>query len=90
MFSWHTDIKPDNILFVEHRLKKEKDDITEGENQSKLVQKESTFKLADPGFAKFVKKSQEESTEVPKQKLLGGTETYGRWLPFPGQRFLLA
>lgn len=77
MFSWHADIKPDNILFVENRLKKEKDDTTDEGDQSKLEQNESTFKLADPGFAKFVKKPQEESTEVPKQLLSGGTETYG-------------
>ena len=82
MFRWHTDIKPDNILFVENRLKKKKDDTTEAGDQSKLVQNESTFKLADPGFAKFVKKPQEESTKDPKQHLIGGTETYGRCLPF--------
>ena len=90
MFRWHTDIKPDNILFVENRLKKEKDDTTDEGDQPKLVQKESTFKLADPGFAKFVKKSHEESIEVPKQQLSGGTETYGRWLPFSGQGRRLA
>ena len=82
MFRWHADIKPDNILFVENRLKKENNDTTEEGDQSKPVQNESTFKLADPGFAKFVKKSQEESIEVPKQHLSGGTETYGMWLPF--------
>ena len=78
MLRWHADIKPDNILFVENRLKKEKDDTTVEWDQSKLEQNESTFKLADPGFAKFVKKPQKESTEVPKQILSGGTETYGR------------
>lgn len=78
MFRWHADIKPDNILFVESRLKKEKDDTTDDGDQSKLEQNESTFKLADPGFAKFVKKPQKASTEVPKQLLSGGTETYGR------------
>ena len=78
MFRWHADIKPDNILFVETRLKKEKDDTTDEGDQSKSEPNESTFKLADPGFAKFVNKSQREPIEVPKQHLSGGTETYGR------------
>ena len=90
MFKWHADIKPDNILFVENRLKKEKDDTTEEGDQSKLVQNESTFKLADPGFAKFVKKSQDESIEIPKHNLSGGTETYGRRFLLPGQGRRLA
>ena len=78
MFRWHADIKPDNILFVEKRLKKKKDDTTKEEEQFQLAQNKSTFKLADPGFAKFVKKSQEESIEVPKQHLSSRTETYSR------------
>ena len=77
MLRWHADIKPDNILFVENRLKREKDGTTYQEDQHRLEQYESTFKLADPGFAKFVKKSQKEPTGVPKQLLSGGTETYG-------------
>ena len=51
MFRWHADIKPDNILFLENRLKKEKDDTTEEGDQSELIQSEITFKFADPGFA---------------------------------------
>ena len=78
MFRWHADIKPDNILLVENRLKKQKDDTTDKEDQHKLEQNETTFKLADPGFAKFVKKSKKKPTDVPKQLLFGGTETYGR------------
>ena len=78
---WHADIKPSNILFVENRLKKKKDDTTEEGGKSRLVQNEGTFKLADPGFAKFINKSEEASIEVPKELLSGGTETYGRWLP---------
>ena len=78
MFRWHADIKPDNILFVENRLKKEKEDTTEEGDQSELIQSESTFKLADPGFARFVKKSEAESIQIPKKYLWGGTETYGR------------
>ena len=77
MSRWHADIKPDNILFVENRLKIEKDNTTDEGDQSEFKQNEGTFKLADPGFAKFVKKPQKESIEVPKQRLSGGTETYG-------------
>ena len=51
MFRWHADIKPDNILFLENRLKKEKDDTTEEGDQSELIQSEISFKFADPGFA---------------------------------------
>ena len=72
---WHTDIKPDNILFVEDRLKV--DHPSDVEDLSKLEKNENKFKLADPGFAKFVKKSPKEPRDVPKQYLEGGTETYG-------------
>lgn len=76
-YGWHADIKPDNILFVENRLKKVEAYTTLERDQSELEQNESSFRLADPGFAKFVKKPQKESTQVPKQRLSGGTETYG-------------
>lgn len=35
------------------------------------------FKLADPGFVKFVKKTDKDPAEV----LPGGTETFGWFLP---------
>jgi hypothetical protein len=34
------------------------------------------FKLADPGFAHFVKKE----NEMPMGEIIGGTETYGGFL----------
>ena len=83
MLRWHTDIKPDNILYVESRLKRGEDGTTYQDGQKNLGLNESTFKLADPGFAKFVKKSQKEPTDVPKQRLSGGTETYGECFLFP-------
>ena len=75
---WHADIKPDNILLVEDRLKSGKDNTKENEHAKD--QNEITFKLADPGFAKFIDKSQANPAGVPKENLLGGTETYGRSL----------
>ena len=74
--SWHTDIKPDNILFVEDRLTL--DGHLGKEGSSKLEEGQNKFKLADPGFAKFVEKSLKVSSNVPRQYLHGGTETYGR------------
>jgi serine/threonine protein kinase len=50
-YSWHADIKPDNILIVQGK-----------------------FKLADPGFVKFVK----STGGTPRELLPGGTESYGR------------
>jgi hypothetical protein len=38
---------------------------------------EGKFKLADPGFAKFVKTTDKDDKD-PKQIVLGGTETYGK------------
>jgi hypothetical protein len=35
------------------------------------------FKLADPGFAKFVKSTGKDG-KAPKQMLVGGTRTYGK------------
>lgn len=46
---------------------------------SKLKKDQNKFKLADPGFAKFVKKSPKEPYGVPRQLLQGGTETYGMY-----------
>ena len=73
--SWHTDIKPDNILWVEDRLKL--DSPLDEVDPSKLEEDQNKFKLADPGFAKFVKKSPKGSSGVPRQHLQGGTFTYG-------------
>jgi hypothetical protein len=41
-------------------------------NPDNILLVDGKFKLADPGFAKFVKKTDEDPTEI----LLGGTETY--------------
>ena len=57
---WHADIKPDNILIIEE------EDST-GNTRER-------FKLADPGFAKFVAKT----CQNRKVMLTGGTETYGK------------
>ena len=80
---WHTDIKPDNILYVEERLNVE--GAANGYNQPKSANEEKAFKLADPGFAKFVRKPQHESQAIPKQVLEGGTETYGECSASSGQ-----
>ena len=66
--SWHADIKPDNILIV-----------AENGPDGNEIEK---FKLADPGFAKFVKKTGTSPIEVP---LSGGTETYGNKTQNPCQ-----
>lgn len=62
---WHADIKPDNILIIEE--------------DGPLGIKMERFKLADPGFAKFVEKRGPDPMEVP---LSGGTETYGNTYSF--------
>lgn len=53
-------------------------------NTSEPMRTEKAFKLADPGFAKFDRKPQVESREVPKQILEGGTETYGKLIAVDG------
>ena len=58
------------------------------------MKREKAFKLADPGFAKFVRKPQDESPATPKQVLSGGTETYGMessilWLVLVDKKVLL-
>ena len=74
---WHTDVKPDNILYVEERLNV--NGTADGDNQPKSANEEKAFKLADPGFAKFIPKPQHNSQAIPKQVLEGGTETYGAY-----------
>lgn len=52
----------------------------EGSNTNEVQSREyfeKTFKLADPGFAKFVKKNTKTSA-VPKEQLLGGTDAFGK------------
>ncbi len=49
----------------------------DGNENSEPVKREKTFKLAAPMFAEFVKKTKRNSGGVPKQRLRGGTETYG-------------
>ena len=71
---WHADIKPDNILHLEDRLKIDCD--PKDVDKSTLQENEITFKLADPGFAKFVNKKKEEP-HIPKEYMLGGTTSYG-------------
>ena len=79
---WHTDIKPDNILYVEERVKTSTSLVVP--DTSEPMSREKAFKLADPGFAKFNLKSQVKSQEVPKQFLEGGTKTYGKLLAVDG------
>lgn len=74
MDRWHADIKPDNILFVERVTV---NTTFDGNENSEPVKREKTFKLADPGFARFIEKTMKDSEGVPKQRLRGGTETYG-------------
>ena len=74
MDRWHADIKPDNILSVERVTV---NTTFDGNENSEPVKREKKFKLADPGFAKFVEKTKKDSEGVPKQRLRGGTETYG-------------
>ena len=62
------------------------DGAADGPNQPKSANKEKAFKLADPGFAKFVPKPQHESQAIPKQVLEGGTETYGAYSASSDQR----
>ena len=64
---------------MEDRLKL--NDPPNADDVSELRKNENKFKLADPGFAKFVKKSPKEPRDVPKQRLDGGTETYGTCNP---------
>ena len=71
---WHADIKPDNILFVERATV---NTTVDGNENPEPIKREKTFKLADPGFAKFVEKTKKDSEGIPKQRLRGGTETYG-------------
>ena len=49
----------------------------DGKENSQPVKREETFQLAASGFVKFVKKTKKDSGGVPKQRLRGGTETYG-------------
>ncbi|KAL9021295.1 MAG: hypothetical protein Q9185_001500 [Variospora sp. 1 TL-2023] len=47
-----------------------------------ILSVQGKFKLSDPGFAKFVKKTDND----PEEFLLGGTETYGAPERHPGRR----
>ncbi|KAI9776787.1 MAG: hypothetical protein M1816_005081 [Peltula sp. TS41687] len=47
-----------------------------------ILSVQGKFKLADPGFAKFVKKTD----KIPEEFVLGGTETYGAPERHPGRR----
>lgn len=68
---WHADIKPDNILIVEE--------------EDALGNTYERFKLADPGFAKFVPKTFENKDLVQRIQLDGGTKTYGNLNPLPAR-----
>ena len=76
---WHADIKVDNILYVEDGLSTKNQAENNGTSNSEL--NEITFKLADPGFAKFINKTEDRTENVPREYLLGGTETYGKLYP---------
>lgn len=60
---------------MENRLTPNRHPDTEG--SYKLEEDQNKFRLADPGFAKFVKKPPKEHYDVPRQYLEGGTRTYG-------------
>jgi hypothetical protein len=42
-----------------------------------VLEIQGKFKLADPGFAKFLEKAKEKSSSDPTANLLGGTHTFG-------------
>ena len=52
--SWHSDIKPGNILFACDK-----------------------YKLADPGYARFLKQEDFAGDVLPTTVLPGGTTSYG-------------
>ena len=72
---WHTDIKPDNILYLEDRLRIDRS--PKGDLGTTPEHRERAFMLADPGFAKFQLKSHTHPQAVPKMILGGGTVSYG-------------
>ena len=76
---WHTDIKPDNILYLEDRLRTDRS--LKVDRATTLENCEKAFKLADPGFAKFQPKSHTHSQAVPERILEGGTVSYGMCHP---------
>lgn len=45
-----------------------------------ILEIQKKFKLADPGFAKFLEKVKTESSSNPTANLLGGTHTFGKYL----------
>ena len=47
-----------------------------------ILEIQGKFKLADPGFAKFLKKAKEDPNSNPTADIAGGTHTFGKELPF--------
>ncbi|KAI9744665.1 MAG: hypothetical protein M1818_002194 [Claussenomyces sp. TS43310] len=51
-----------------------------------ILEIQGIFKLADPGFAKFLEKAKEMSSSDPTANLSGGTYTFGAPERYPGRR----
>ena len=66
-------------MYLEDRLRTDRS--LKGDRGSTPENREKSFKLADPGFAKFQPKSHTSSQAVPERILDGGTMSYGMCHP---------
>ncbi len=48
-----------------------------------ILEIEGKFKLADPGFARFLEKDKGKSNSDPRANMSGGTYSFGTYLPSP-------